>query len=70
MRKTLTILAALGVVATLAAAAPAQAEEHGWGHRGWGEQGWRGHEWREHAWRGHEWREHRWYPRFNNYYGY
>jgi Spy/CpxP family protein refolding chaperone len=70
MRKTVTALAALGIVAALATAAPAHADEHGWGHRGWGELGWRGHEWREHAWRGAEWRAHRWYPRFYGYYGY
>jgi hypothetical protein len=37
MRKTVTALAAIGIVAALAAAAPAQAEEFGWGHhRHWG----------------------------------
>ncbi len=40
MRKTVTALAALGIVAALAAAVPAQAEEYGWGnHYQWGEGG-------------------------------
>jgi len=70
MRKTVTALAALGIVAALAAAAPAQAEQYGWGnHHQWGE-GWRGHDWRQHAWRGYGWRTHHWYPRYYSYYGY
>ena len=70
MRKTVTALAALGIVAALATAAPAQAEEYGWGHHHqWGE-GWRGDEWRQHAWRGYWWRAHHWYPRYYGYYGY
>jgi Spy/CpxP family protein refolding chaperone len=69
MRKTVTALAALGIIAALAAAAPAQAEEHGWGHhRPWGE-GSGGHEWRDHGWQG-SWRGHRWSPRYYGYYGY
>ena len=70
MRKTVTALAALGIVTALAAAVPAQAEEYGWGHhRQWGE-GWRGHEWGQHAWRGYGWRAHHWYPRYYRSYGY
>ena len=66
MRKTVTALAALGIVAALAAAVPAQAAEDGWGHH----QGWRGHGWHQQAWRGYGWRAHHWYPRYYGYYGY
>jgi hypothetical protein len=72
MRKTVTALATLGIVAALAAAVPTsvQAAEYGWGHhRQWGE-GWRGHDWRQNAWRGYGWRAHHWYPRYYSYYGY
>ena len=66
MRKTVTALAALGIVAALEAAVPAQAAEYGWGHH----QGWRGHGWHQQAWRGYGWRAHHWYPRYYGYYGY
>jgi hypothetical protein len=68
MRKTITALAALGIVAAFATAVPssAQAEWYGGGYH----NGWRGHEWREHSWRGYGWRAHHWYPRYYSYYGY
>jgi hypothetical protein len=65
MRKTVTALAALGIVAALATAVPAsaQAEWYGGGYR---------HDWRGHEWRGDGWHHHwyHWYPRYYGYYGY
>ena len=71
MRKTITALAALGIVAGLAAAVPAQAADYGWGYH----NGWRGHEWGEHGWRGYGWRGYGWhahhgYHGYPGYYGY
>jgi hypothetical protein len=65
MRKTITALAALGIVAALATAVPssAQAEWYGGGYH----HGWRGHEWRGYGWH-HHW--YHWYPRYYGYYGY
>jgi hypothetical protein len=71
MRKTITALAALGIVAGLAAAVPAQAADYGWGYH----NGWRGHEGGEHGWRGYGWRGYGWhahhrYHGYPGYYGY
>jgi Spy/CpxP family protein refolding chaperone len=63
MRKTATILAALGIVTAIAAAAPAQANEYWRGDDGWRQHAWQEHEGREHhQWRGNAF-EHRLLPR-------